>query len=128
MAFDAFIENPNSDQIKPTYPYVAMRIPEGRAIVGSNSGGDRKEGIIKGEIAWVPVNPLDVHQAVTHLAFLKEKKGYDYVEHNFHGQLTPEREARMMNLIGRWRPVQSAAVAEQVAEVKSGRKRTLESA
>lgn len=103
---------------RPDYPHVAMRIPKGKAVIGSATEGNRREGVRKGEVCFVPVDPEDIHAAYVHVQFLKNKKKYGYVSCEFFGKLKPKDEAALRHLVGGWEDLKE----HRQEEVRRGRK------
>lgn len=125
-----FVSGTPTKNDEPSYPYIAMRIPQGRAIVGE--GAARQEGIRYGEVCFVPVNPLDPRAAVTHVTYLHDKKGYGFVKCGLQERLQPKHANAIAQLTAGWHDLRveapKAVAAPEVSELppapaaKKGRK------
>lgn len=84
-----FEEKKGEDTDLPKYPYVAMRIPQGKAITRRDEKGgkcERKEGIRKGEVCFVPCH---AESTKAHLQYLINDKKYVVVGY---GNFDPNSE------------------------------------
>ena len=104
-----FTETSRADNQKPEYPYVAMRIPRGRAIRGSRADGTLQEGIVEGEVCYVPVNLKDGRAAKAHVKYLHDEKRYGYVEHDLGPEASEAQRKAFADLVSGWRDLDGAA-------------------